>query len=345
MIAGANHGGAENFFVRLAIALENIDVEQKVVIRRNFERAEKLSSGGVDFTQLRFGGYFDWVTRKMLGREINHFKPDVLLSWMNRATAFCSKGSLDKFVHVGRIGGYYDLKYYKDCDYLIGNTQNIVDYLKRGGWPSDKVSYLPNFVNIEDCPAVQRQKYFTPEKAPLVLAMGRLHENKGFDILLDALSRVPGAYLWLAGEGPLRKELEGLAERLAVKPRVRFLGWYENISALLRTADIFACPSRHEPFGNVILESWAHGVPVVASDSDGPGALIDHLSSGVLVPVDNAVLLGKAIRNLLADTSLRKKIVKNGFQCYETKFTEDIVTKNYLDFFQRVVSACVASPE
>ena len=73
--------------------------------------------------------------------------------------------------------------------------------------------------------------------------------------------------------------------------------------------------------------------------------MIDHLSSGVLVPVDNAVLLGKAIRNLLADTSLRKKIVKNGFQCYETKFTEDIVTKNYLDFFQRVVSACVASPE
>ena len=69
------------------------------------------------------------------------------------------------------------------------------------------------------------------------MAIGRLHENKGFDILLDALSRVPGAYLWLAGEGPLRKELEELAERLAVKPRVRFLGWYENIGISFENYD------------------------------------------------------------------------------------------------------------
>ena len=84
--------------------------------------------------------------------------------------------------------------------------------------------------------SIQRKHYFTPENAPVVLGMGRFHENKGFDILLEAISRVPGVYLWLAGAGPLRNDLEILAEKLAVKPRVRFLGWHENITPLLRAA-------------------------------------------------------------------------------------------------------------
>ena len=344
-IAGAPYGGAENFFVRLAIALERAGVEQKVCIRANPKRKQDLIDGGVDLIELPYGGRFDFMTKRNLKKVIKKFQPDVVLTWMNRATRLGFKVKKDKFIHIGRLGGYYDLKYYKYCDRLIGNTQRIVDYLTGEGWENNKVDYLPNFAKAKNSPPLQRDAYFTPSKAPLIVAMGRFHENKGFDVLLRSLIFVPGAYLWLAGEGPLRVELEALAEKIGVKPRLRFVGWHEDISALLRSADLFVCPSRHEPLGNVIIEAWAHKIPVIASDSDGPGALIDHLVSGVLVPVDNDEILGKAIRNLMVDQRLRDRIVQNGYQRYEESFTEEIVTQKYINFFKKAIRQCVESQE
>jgi len=344
-MAGSEHGGAEQFFVRLAIALNRVGVEQKVVIRRNPKRASELREGGIEPVELPFGGKFDWQTKRGLNREIKSFNPDIVLTWMNRATSMCPDSKKGGFVHMARLGGYYDLKYYQACDHLIGNTEDIVDYLVKENWPADKAHYLPNFVNGDHAEPIARQTYFTPKSAPLILAMGRLHENKGFDVLLNALSRVPSTYLWLAGEGPLREDLEKQAEKVGVKPRVRFLGWQDDIGALLQTCDLFVCPSRHEPLGNVVIEAWAQGKPVVAADSYGPGTLIEHLESGVLVPVDDPALLAKAIRNVLEDPNLYDHIAHHGYETYLEHFTEDIVTGHYVDFFNKIIAPCAASPE
>src|SRR3546814_2771750 len=67
-------------------------------------------------------------------------------------------------------------------------------------------------------------------------------------------------WLWLAGEGPRRRALMQQAARLGLGDRVRFLGWRDDVAALLRAADVFLCPSRHEPLGNVVIEAWAHGL-------------------------------------------------------------------------------------
>lgn len=334
-MAGAEFGGAEAFFVRLATALQRAGVEQRVVIRENPARAQLLRAGDVDPVQLPFGGRFDFKTSRAFKREIASFQPDIVLTWMNRATGMCPKG---KFVHVGRLGGYYDLKYYRNCKHLIGNTRDIVDYLAEQGWPRERAHYLPNFVSSDDVPPANRAEFFTPYGVPVVLAMGRLHENKAFDVLLRAIARVPDAYLWLAGEGPLRGELEKLAEKLAVKPRVRFLGWRDDTSALLNACDIFVCPSRHEPLGNVVIEAWAQGVPVIAADSMGPGTLISHLDNGVLVPVDDDATMGRAIRTVIEDDELREQIARRGYETYETQFTEERVVQQYLEFFTKVLS-------
>jgi glycosyltransferase involved in cell wall biosynthesis len=343
-MAGSEHGGAENFFVRLAIALNRAGIEQKVVIRKNAERTSKLLAGGVEPEELPFGGRLDWRTGLGMKRIIKSFKPDIVLTWMNRATFKCPSGKKNSFVHMARLGGYYDLKYYRACDHLIGNTQDIVDFLVKENWPKEKAHYLPNFVSGDWGEPISRKTYFTPEGAPLILAMGRLHENKGFDVLLDALSRVPSAYLWLAGEGPLKEELETLAEKLGIKPRVRFLGWQDDIGALLQSCDLFVCPSRHEPLGNVVIEAWAQGKPVIATDSYGPGTLIEHLESGVLVPVDDSSLLTKAIRNVLGDHDLRERIGQQGYEAYASQFTEDIVTQRYIDFFKNILEQNSAAP-
>ena len=245
----------------------------------------------------------------------------------------CPKGD---FVHAARLGGYYDLKYYAACDHLIGNTQDIVEYLAEHDWPAEKAHYLPNFVFDEDAEPLTRREFYTPNDVPLIVALGRLHENKAFDVLLCALARVPNAYLWLAGDGPLKEELQKQAEVLGIKPRVRFLGWRDDTAALLKTADLFVCPSRHEPLGNVVIEAWAQGLPVVAVDSMGPGTLIENMESGVLVPINDEILMARAIRGVLDDEDLARRIAENGYQTYQDNFTEARVVEQYLEFFKKV---------
>jgi len=334
-MAGAEYGGAEAFFTRLAIALGRAGLDQRVVIRANGARAETLRAGGVEPVQMRFGGPFDIATRLGLKREIKAFGPDIVLTWMNRATALCPKGD---FVHVARLGGYYDLKYYRNCDHLIGNTPDIVKYLVDGGWPSGKAHYLPNFVAAADkTEAFRRSDFYVPNGAVLLLAMGRLHENKAFDVLFEAMSRIPEAYLLLAGDGPKRQELEAQAERLGVKPRIRFLGWRDDTAALLAGCDVFVCPSRHEPLGNVVVEAWAHSAPVIAAASQGPSMLIEEGENGILFPVDNARALSDAIRLVVADNGLRRKIAGGGRAAYEKDFTEHSVVARYMDFFRSLI--------
>ncbi|MGE5476649.1 MAG: glycosyltransferase, partial [Bacteroidales bacterium] len=182
-----------------------------------------------------------------------------------------------------------------------------------------------------------RKTFSTPEGAPLLLALGRLHKNKAFDVLIKALARVPEAYLWLAGEGPLRAELELLAARLGVISRIRFLGWREDVASLFAAADLFVCPSRHEPLGNVVIEGWAQGIPVVACASEGPSQLIDDGIDGVLVPVDDDNALAAAINRLIADRPLAAHIGASGRAAYEDQFTEAAVVARYIDFFTKVI--------
>ena len=225
VMAGAKHGGAEAFFTRLAPALSQAGVEQEVIIRRNPERAAQLRAAGVAPIELGLGGFLDCTSARGVSRAVKQFDPDIVLAWMNRATSFCPSG---RHILAARLGGYYKVGNYRRCDHLIGNTRDIRDYLIREGWPAARAHYIPNFIDAAPQPAIDRATFNTPEEAPLLLAMGRLHTNKAYDVLLDALPGVPGAYLWIAGEGPLRERLERQAAKLGVADRVRFLGWRED---------------------------------------------------------------------------------------------------------------------
>lgn len=335
-MAGAEFGGAEAFFARLAIALQKTGIDQQVIIRENPARFKKLTQNGVETLELPFGGRLDFRTGLVIKREIKNFKPDVVLTWMNRATHMTPPGK-GRFVKVARLGGYYDLKYYRNCDHLIGNTEDIVEYLVKEGWPKDRAHYLPNFVNSEQMEAVSRLDLSTPEAAPLLLSLGRLHENKAFDTLLRALARVPGVYLWLAGEGPLKRDLERLAEELGIRPRIRFLGWRDDGPALFAAANAYICPSRHEPLGNVVLEGWAQGRPVIAADSLGPGTLITHGHDGVLCPVDDEKAMADSIKWVLGDPDFANQLAQNGWETYQKNFTQSVVVQQYLEFFEKVV--------
>src|SRR3546814_17652154 len=110
---------------------------------------------------------------------------------MNRASAALPKGD---FVHVARLGGYYDLKHYRHCDHLVCVTPDLKAHCVKHGFPEARVHVIPNFVEDHAAtPPADRATYGTPAKAPLIFAPGRLHQHKAFDILLQAMAAVPGA--------------------------------------------------------------------------------------------------------------------------------------------------------
>jgi len=170
-----------------------------------------------------------------------------------------------------------------------------------------------------------------------LLAMGRLHRNKGFDVAIRALALLPpGAHLSIAGEGPERGALEALAREAGVAERVTFLGWRSDIGALLAGCDVFVCSSRHEPLGNIVLESWSAGRPVVAAAAQGPSELIADGETGLLVPVEDAEALAWAIGALLADPQRAARIAQTGRAAYERDFTEAAVVARWRDFLAAV---------
>jgi glycosyltransferase involved in cell wall biosynthesis len=341
-MAGAQHGGAETFFLRLAVALHRAGEPQRVLIRRDPARAQTLRAAGVAVAELAFGGVFDLSTRLAFRREIARWRPNIVLTWMSRATRLCPRGD---FVHVARLGGYYDLKYYRRCDHLIGNTRAVVEYAIAQGWPRERIDYLPNFV--PDAGAVllapASDACAARAQAPLAVALGRLHPNKGFDLLLEAVAVTREVHLWIAGDGPLRPQLERLAARLGIVDRVRFLGWREDVPALLARADLLVCPSLQEPLGNVVIEAWSAGLPVVATASDGPAALIADGESGILVPLPGCPgggpkALARTIERVCEQPELRARLGQTGRRAYEADFTEQAVVARYRSFFDRVAT-------
>jgi len=337
IMGGGELGGAENFFYRIFKSLHNSGhTEQKAFIRAFPSRAKDLESYGGKYEGFRFGSAFHWVDRLRYRKSLSLFEPDVVLTWMNRASEYTPKGS---YVLVARLGNYYNLKYYQNSDFWIGISRGICDHLVRGGMPIKRVVYIPNFVDEDPVSVpILREEMNSPIGIPIVFANGRLHRNKGFDILLKAMVDVSNAHLWLAGSGPEETRLKTLCRDLGLENRVNFLGWRRDISALLEAADCFVCPSRHEGLGSVVLEAWFRGCPIVATRSQGPSELIDDGETGVLTEIDNPSELAEAIKVLLGQSELRKKLASAGKEAYRSAFSQASITAQYEQFFNAVSS-------
>ena len=331
LLGVAGDGGAETYVIDLVGALGRAGVGQAVAMRRHAGREAALKTAGVPVKTLGFGGPLDILTRTAAAGFARLKGAKLTLAWMNRAARHTPKGP---WARIGRLGGYYNLKYYEGFDELVANTEDIAEWIVTQGWPAGRVRCIPNFAAAPARVApAPRAKLATPEDAPLLLAMGRLHPAKAHDVALQALARLPEAWLWIAGSGPEEARLKSMATALGLDERVRFLGWRDDASALYRAADICVFPSRYEPLGNVVIQAWAHGLPVVAAASQGPKALIEDGRDGLLAPIDDAEALAAGVRRLLADAGLRQRLAKRGAQRVELEFSEAAVVAQWKALF------------
>jgi phosphatidyl-myo-inositol alpha-mannosyltransferase len=159
------------------------------------------------------------------------------------------------------------------------------------------------------------------EAQPYLFALGRHVPQKGFDVLIRAMRVLADGgdqrLLLLAGDGPDRSDLEGLAEQLGLGRAVRFLGVTDRAAtaSLFRGAEAFVLPSRHEPFGIVNLEAMAAGTPVIATRVGGVTDVVVDAGTGLLVPPDDPIPLAQAIGRLRTDQALRTTLITGGREC------------------------------
>lgn len=342
VMAGAEHGGAEMAFVDMCIALHEAGEEIEVVTRANDVRVPLLQGAGLTVHTAPFGGAVDVYTHWRVGKIISKFQPQIVQTWMSRAAQktpnWASLKSTPRYLNVARLGGYYKVSNFRSMDYFVTITPDLKRHLVDGGIAPEKIEHINNFAETESTVIpVKKTDLDTPDDAPVLLTLARLHENKALDILIRTLPDLPGVYAWLAGEGPDRGKLEKLAEELGVKDRVKFLGWRTDRAALLRACDVCVFASRIEPFGTVFAQAWLEKTPVIVSDADGPRQFCRDGEDSLMVARDDIGALRDAIARLLGSAELRATLVKNGYQRYINEFTKEKCVSAYMGFYLEIL--------
>jgi glycosyltransferase involved in cell wall biosynthesis len=182
-----------------------------------------------------------------------------------------------------------------------------------------------------------------------ILCVAHLKAYKGIDVLLRAFKRLSSAddsvRLVLAGDGPLRVELEELASSLGIADRVEFRGTQtaSEVPTLLRGCELLVLPSREEAFGIVLIEAMACKTPVVASAVGGIPEVIEHEVTGILVEPDDPDRLADALARVLTDTALKRTIAENGYARMLDRFSSSHSGAAYLNAFASVLQCGHAS--
>ena len=337
VMAGADRGGAETAFVDTCLAFHESGIDQLVITRANDLRVPQLKAAGLNVECLPFGGKIDFYTPWRMKQIAAKYKPDIVQTWMSRASW---KTPVGQYKVVSRLGGYYSLKYFKQTDFFTTITPDIATYLIKEGVAPDRVRHINNFAETESViTPVNRADLDTPEDATVLLALGRLHASKALDVLIKSIVDLPNVHVWIAGEGPLRNELEQVALDLGVDDRIHFLGWRSDRAALLQACDICVFPSRYEPFGTVFVQAWANKVPVICSRADGPRQFVKNGEDGLLFDIDDTAGLTSAIETLMEDENLQQKLVVNGLSRYQNEFTKQRTVEAYMALYRELLGS------
>ncbi|MEP6754344.1 MAG: glycosyltransferase family 4 protein [Chthonomonadales bacterium] len=181
---------------------------------------------------------------------------------------------------------------------VIPVSKAVSNELAKLGIPSANIKVIPNGIDLNCFTTIPPATQISPDGPIRLLAVGRLSPEKGFDLLIEAMKSLPDNYsLTIAGDGPDRQKLEGLASGL----QVQFAGKVNDIPGLMAQSDIVVIPSRQEGQGIVALEAMAAGRPLVATRV---GGLIETLGDGefgVLVDPESPDALAERIQELIGD--------------------------------------------
>jgi glycosyltransferase involved in cell wall biosynthesis len=227
------------------------------------------------------------------------------------------------------------------CDAIVCNSQAAADRLAAAGLPREKLALIGNAlpaVAFDPAPPALPRRPDANLRVGMIARMNAHYKNHaGFlRIAAQIHKRMPNAEFVLAGDGPLRPEIERQAADLGLAERVIFLGDRRDISAVLASIDVAVLTSDSESLSNVILEAMAAGLPVVAYNVGGNVELIDPLAKdqrGAPVAAGDESEFASAVLRLLSDTSLRRQQGENARRFVEENFSLGRILQRYEDLY------------
>ena len=329
-------GGAERSFVDIVRALAR---RGHSVLAIGDPRGQALTilagEPGVDCVTVRCFGSWDRIAEYNIRREFVRFAPAVVHTHLARAALLGGRAAQALGIPtLAKTHNLVNLKYYQHTDCLVPTTRVQEAYLLQRGTARESITRIPNFSLLEPVDDV-------PQRGPppyRIAALGRFVQKKGFDVLIAACARlVDGGCdvtLDLAGEGPERGTLERAIEQHGLATRVRLHGWVDDVKQFLSGADLFVLPSRDEPFGIVLLEAMACGIPIVATRTAGPNEVLGE-DCALLTAVDDADALAAAMRATIVgpDAQIR---AERALARYRKSYSAEPVVGQYLDLYARL---------
>ena len=268
-----------------------------------------------------------------LRRLLRSARPDAVLSFVTESnvlailahTGLKSRLVVSERVHPGMHSALpwtwklLRRAVYRWSDAVIAQTRDAAQWIDRNCGATALV--IPNALRSLPDAHEQRQ--------PLILAVGRLVRQKGFDLLLQAFARIAADFAdWnvtIIGDGVEQSRLMSLSRQLQLGERVTFLGQVRNVEDWMARAGIVVQPSRFEGFPNVVLESMGMGAAVVSSDcASGPAELIEDGVNGRLVPVDEIDALSRVMAELMSQPGLRERLGREALRVRQ-RFHQDLI--------------------
>ncbi len=301
IITGLGMGGAERMTADLADGLVSAGCEVRLVYLRGPlqvrpRRPEVDVVGlGMDSPWSVVGGC------SRLRKIVGEFRPDIVHSHMFHATVLTRLLRLAtpipcmvSTMHSGYAGGRFRILAYRLTDRLTDISTNVSQvalnaFVSSRAARRSRMVVVYNGIPVDrfrpspDARARIRGDFGVDEGSKLFLAVGRLVPQKDYPNLLRALASLPPDLrfrLLIAGDGPLRPQLEAMAEDLGLSSRVQFLGIRRDVAALMAAADVFVLSSVGEPFGLVVAEAMACECMVVATDTGGVREVVRSSRSG-----------------------------------------------------------------
>jgi len=288
----------------------------------------QLSGMDVEYATVKNRGKWDLLAVQKLRKHLRQWQADMIIAHGNRAI------SLLRQCHYSAplIGVCHNYKFKQllTCDALISVSEEICRQLIQSGYRADRITVVPNMIRMPEYRPDAEQRN-SPDM-PVLAVAGRFVAKKGIDVFIRAIRILVDRKLSfravIAGAGEDDAKLRQLAADLELDEVIHFAGWVEDKTAFYSSVDIFCVPSLHEPFGIVILEAFAHALPVISSDSEGPSEIIRHNNNGLIVPRGDPNAFADAMEKLLTQKDLAESLSKAGLNTVQTHYSMPVVARN-----------------
>lgn len=352
VIATLDGDGAQRQMAALVSRLDRARFAPSVcVLTRGGPVEDDLRRAGAPFRILGKKWKFDFGVLSKIREMIDDEQADVVHTWMFTANAFGRRAAFQSGVRAviaaeRNVDAWkpwlyraIDRRYARRTFRIVCNSRDVLDHCVRDvGLPPEKLVVIENGLDIDRLrpsdPAGLRRELDVPDGAPLIGTAGRLMEQKAVHRLIDALEALPGVHARIAGEGPLRAELERRIAAAGLADRCRLVGYVDRIADFLAMLDVFVLCSTFEGSPNALAEAMALGRPVVAVDAPGTRTVVRDRETGLLVAPES---LADGIRALLVDEELRSVLAVRGRADVLDRFSMSEMVARYQALYEEAV--------